>query len=149
MPRKINIIVFDEILPYYFIMPTTAKKTKGQLEADISAAVTQFEREHLGRGPKESRTFIVQDMILIRLKGVLTPAEEQLAAEKDGAQLIKQVRMRLIESSRALLEKIIHEKTGAQVTSLHTDISSRTGERVFVLCLNKNLEDELKKNLAP
>jgi uncharacterized protein YbcI len=86
------------------------KKTKGQLEADISAAVTQFEREHLGRGPKESRTFIIQDMILIRLKGVLTPAEEQLAAEKDGAQLIKQVRMRLIESSRPLLEKIVKEK---------------------------------------
>ncbi len=129
-------------------MATTAPKTKGQLEADISTAVTQFEREHLGRGPKESRTFIVQDMILIRLKGVLTPAEEQLAAEKDGAQLIKQVRMRLIESSRSLLEKIIQEKTGAAVTSLHTDISSRTGERVFVLCLNKNLEEELKKNSA-
>lgn len=129
-------------------MPTTAPKTKGQLEADISAAITQFEREHLGRGPKESRTFIIQDMILIRLKGVLTPAEEQLAAEKDGAQLIKQVRMRLIESSRTLLEKIIQEKTGAAVTSLHTDISSRTGERVLVLCLNKNLEEELKKNSA-
>ncbi len=122
------------------------KKSKGQLEADISAAVTQFERDHLGRGPKEARTFIIQDMILIRLKGVLTPAEEKLAAEKDGAQLIKQVRMRLIESSRPLLEQIINEKTGAGVRTLHTDISSRTGERVFVLCLNKNLEDELKKS---
>jgi uncharacterized protein YbcI len=122
------------------------KKTKGQLEADISAAVTQFERDHLGRGPKEARTFIIQDVILIRLKGVLTPAEEQLATEKDGSQLIKQVRMRLIESSRALLEKMIREKTGAEVTTLHTDISARTGERVFVLCLNKNLEEELKKN---
>ncbi len=79
------------------------KKSKGQFEADISAAVTQFERDHLGRGPKEARTFIIQDMILIRLKGVLTPAEEKLAAEKDGAQLLKQVRMRLIESSRPLL----------------------------------------------
>jgi uncharacterized protein YbcI len=122
------------------------KKSKGQLEADISAAVTQFERDHLGRGPKEARTFIIQDMILIRLKGVLTPAEEKLAAEKDGAQLIKQVRMRLIESSRPLLEQIINDKTGAEVRTLHTDISSRTGERVFVLCLNKNLEDELKKS---
>jgi uncharacterized protein YbcI len=123
-------------------------KTKGQIEADISTAITQFEREHLGRGPKESRSFIIQDMILVRLKGVLTPAEEQLAAEKDGAQLIKQVRMRLIESSRALLETMIREKTGAEIVSVHTDISSRTGERVFVLCLNKNLEEELKKKLA-
>jgi uncharacterized protein YbcI len=122
------------------------KKTKGQLEAEISTAVTQFERDHLGRGPKEARTFIIQDMILIRLKGVLTPAEEKLAADRDGAQLIKQVRLRLIESSRPLLEQIITEKTGAVVTTLHTDISSRTGERIFVLCLNKNLEEAVKKN---
>lgn len=127
-------------------MSSLGRKSKGQLEADISTAVTQFERDHLGRGPKEARSFIIQDMILIRLKGVLTPAEEKLAAEKDGAQLIKQVRMRLIESSRPLLEQIINNKTGAEVRTLHTDISSRTGERVFILCLNKNLEDELKKS---
>jgi len=124
------------------------KKTKGQVEADLSTAITQFERDHLGRGPKEARTFIVQDMILIRLKGVLTPAEEKLATEKDGAQLIKQVRMRLIESSRQLFEQIVVEKTGAEIISLHTDISSRTGERVFVLSLNKNLEEDLKKSVV-
>lgn len=124
------------------------KKTKGQVEAELSTAITQFERDHLGRGPKEARTFIVQDMILIRLKGVLTPAEEKLATEKDGAQLIKQVRMRLIESSRHLLEQIVVEKTGAEIISLHTDISSRTGERVFVLSLNKNLEEDLKKSVV-
>lgn len=127
---------------------TSLKKSKGQLEAELSAAITHFEREYLGRGPKESRTFIIQDMILIRLKGVLTPAEEKLAQEKDGAQLIKQVRMRLIESARPLLESLVLEKTGAEVITLHTDISSRTGERVFVFGLNKNLEEELKKNLA-
>ncbi len=120
-------------------------KTKGQLEADLSAAITQFEREYLGRGPREARSFIIQDMLLIRLKGVLTPAEERLASERDGAQLIKQVRTRLIESARTLLEQIIFEKTGAQVVTLHTDISSKNGERIFVFCLNKNLEEELRK----
>jgi len=124
-------------------MPIT--KTKGQVEADISAAITQFEREHLGRGPREARSFIIQDMVLVRLRGVLTPAEEKLAREHDGTQLIKQVRMRLIESARSLLEQIIFEKTGAEVVSLHTDISSKTGERVFVFCLDKNLEEELRK----
>ena len=121
-------------------------KTKGQLEADLSAAITQFEREYLGRGPREARSFIIQDMLLVRLKGVLTPAEERLASEHDGAQLIKQVRTRLIESARALLEQIILEKTGAQVVTLHTDISSKNGERIFVFCLNKNLEEDLRKN---
>ena len=119
--------------------------TKGQLEAEISAAITQFEKDHLGRGPKEARTFIIQDLILIRLKGVLTPAEERLAKDKGGAELIKQTRMRLIESSRSLLEQIIEETTGSEVITLHTDISTDTGERVFVLGLNENLEQRLKK----
>ena len=114
--------------------------TIGQLESEISKAVTQFEREHLGRGPRESRTYIIQDIILVRLKGVLTPAEEHLARSEDGAQLIKQLRMRLIESSRSLLEKIIEEKTKAKILSLHTDISSKTGERVFVMIMSKDLE---------
>lgn len=122
-------------------------KTKGQLEAEISAAITQFEKDHLGRGPKEARTYIIQDMVLIRLKGVLTPAEEMLAKDGSGAQLIKQVRMRLIESSRPLLEKIILDKTGVVVTTVHTDISTRSGERIFVLGLDRNLEEKLKNRI--
>ena len=112
-------------------------KTKGQLEADISVAITQFEKDHLGRGPKEARTFIIQDMVLIRLKGVLTPAEEKLAKEEGGAQLIKQMRMRLIESSRPLLVNLIEETTGAKVISVHTDVSTRSGERIFVFGLDR------------
>ncbi|MCK5075515.1 MAG: DUF2294 domain-containing protein, partial [Calditrichia bacterium] len=100
------------------------KKTIGQLEAEISEAITKFEKEHLGRGPKEARTFIIEDIILIRLKGVLTPAEKKLSMNKEGAQLIKQMRRRLIESSRPLLGEIISNITGLEIVSLHTDISS-------------------------
>ena len=120
-------------------------KTKGQLEADISAAITQFEKDHLGRGPKEARTFIIEDMVLIRLRGVLTPAEEKLAKDERGAQLIKQMRMRLIESSQSLLIQIIEEKIGAKIITVHTDISTSTGERVFIFGLDRNRESELKK----
>lgn len=118
-------------------------KTKGQLEADISNAITQFEKDYLGRGPRESRTFIIQDMVLIRLKGILTPAEETLAKQPDGARLIKEMRMRLIESSRPLLETLVTDKTGLKVLSLHTDISAKSGERVFIFVLAKNLENTL------
>ncbi len=50
-------------------------QTKGQLESKIATAITQFDREHLGRGPHKVRAWIIQDMILLRLQGVLTPAE--------------------------------------------------------------------------
>jgi uncharacterized protein YbcI len=123
---------------------STAKK-KGQLEADISTSITQFEREHLGRGPKEVRTWIIQDMVLIRLRGVLTPAEEKLAADPDGHRLVKDVRTRLIAGSRDMLDEMIEQLTGIQVTSLHSDISLQQNERIFVITLAEDLESQLKR----
>jgi uncharacterized protein YbcI len=118
---------------------------KGQLESEISASITQFEREHLGRGPKEVRTWIIQDMILIRLRGVLTPAEEKLAADPDGHHLVKDVRTRLIEGARSILDEMIERLTGIQVLSLHSDISLRRGERVIVFTLAEDLEGKLRR----
>jgi uncharacterized protein YbcI len=120
-------------------------KTKGQSEAEISTLFTKFEKEHLGRGPKEVRTFIIQDMILVRLQGILSPAEEKLAKENDGIQLVKQIRRRLIESSRKVIENIIVEKVNAKVRTLHTDISTHTGERVIIFVMDRNIEEDFKK----
>lgn len=117
-------------------------KTKGQLEADISAELTKFEKEHLGRGPREVKTYIIQDMILVRLKGILTPAEEKLVIERDGTQLVKQIKRRLIESSRNVLENMLVETTDAKVKTLHTDISTNTGERVIIFIMDRNIEED-------
>lgn len=122
------------------------EQTKGQIEARIAAAITQFEREHLGRGPREVRAWIVQDLILIRLRGVLTPAEEKLAQDPTGHHLVKEVRTRLIEGSRAILDELILSLTGVPVVSLHSDISIRTGERIIVFTLAEDLEARLKRH---
>ncbi len=114
--------------------------SKGQLEAEITKAIIQFEREHLGRGPQEARTWIIQDMIFIRLKGVLTPAEEKLARDPEGRDLIKRVRMQLIEGSRPMLEDMVRRITEVSVVSLHSDVSTKTGERVIVLTLVEDQE---------
>lgn len=118
-------------------------ETKGQLEAKIAAAITQFEREHLGRGPQEVRAWIIQDLILVRLKRVLTPAEEKLARDPEGHRLVKDVRSQLIEGSRSILDIMVRDITGVQVVSLHSDISVETGERVFVFTLSDDLESRI------
>ncbi len=110
--------------------------TKGQLEDSISKAIIQFEKEFLGRGPEEVKTFILGDLILVRLKGILSPAEQHLASNHEGKMLVKQVRIQLIEKSRTMLEDIIHNLTYRAVISLHTDISTTTGERIFVFVLD-------------
>ena len=120
-------------------------QTKGQVEAKIATAITQFEREHLGRGPQEARAWIIQDLILVRLKGVLAPAEEKLAQDPEGHRLVKEVRRQLIEGSRSLLDEMIQDLTGVWIVSLHSDISVKTGERVIVFVLSEDLEAKLRR----
>ncbi len=120
--------------------------TRGEVEASLANALIQFEKEHLGRGPAEARVFIIEDMILIRLRGVLTPAEMSLAQTAEGHSLIKQVRRQLLEGSRSLLEAIVQEKTGSRVKSLHTDISVRNSERVIVFTMAEDLEERFGWN---
>jgi uncharacterized protein YbcI len=118
-------------------------KTKGEIEAEISRAIVQFEVDYMGRGPKEARTYIVEDIVVVRLKGVLTPAEEQLAKSADGGELVKKMRSILIEKARPLLYQVVGDITGSKISDLYTDISTLSGERFFVFTLSDNLERSL------
>jgi len=120
-------------------------KSKGEIEAEISRAMVQFEIDYMGRGPKEARTHIIDDMVLVRLKGVLTPAEQQLTKSPDGVELIKKMRSTLIEKAKPLLYQVVDDITGAKIVSLHTDISTVLGERVMVFVLESDLEKQITR----
>ena len=131
--------------PYWEIRGKAAMKTKGEIEAEIGDAMVKFEVEYMGRGPKEARAYLIDDMVLVRLKGVLTRAEEQLSKGAEGVELIKKMRSSLIENAKLLLSQVISDITGAKVISLHTDISTVAGERVIVLTLDRDLEKALPR----
>jgi uncharacterized protein YbcI len=120
----------------------TEIKSRSDLEAAISRAVIQFEKEFMGRGPVETRTYLLGDLIVVRLKGVLTPAEQRLAKSKSprSGYLLKQVRNELLASGRPLLEALVKDILNARVQSIHTDISTKTGERVIVFSLHDKLD---------
>ena len=120
-------------------------QSKGQIEAQIAAAITTFEREQMGRGPREVRAWIVEDMILVRLKDVLTPAEKRLTDDPNGRYMLKGLRTRLIENSRRVLDELIESLTGVSTVSLHSDLSIRTGERMIVFTLAENLEARFRR----
>jgi uncharacterized protein YbcI len=114
-------------------------KTKGEIEAAICDGISRFEQEFMGRGPKDIRTHLIGDLLVVRLQGVLTAAEQHLVktlpAEK-GRDLLKQVRTHLVETARPLIEAMIQEITGTPVVSLHHDISTVTGEEVVLFTLS-------------
>jgi uncharacterized protein YbcI len=112
--------------------------TQGEMEAAVCEGISRFEQEYMGRGPKEVRCFLIDDLLLVRLQGVLTAAEKHLvqtAAPERGRDLLKDVRTQLIEIARPTLELLIETITGAKTISLHHDISTIYGEEVIMFSL--------------
>jgi len=113
-------------------------KSQGEIEAAIGAGINRFEQEYMGRGPKDIETHLIGDLVVVRLKGVLTAAEQHLAqtlpADK-GRDLLKQVRTHLVESARTVMAQMVAEITELDVLSLHHDISTITGEEIMVFTL--------------
>jgi uncharacterized protein YbcI len=125
-------------------------KTQGEIEAAICDAMARFEQEYMGRGPKAIHAHLIGDILVVRLQGVLTAAEQQLVktlpAEK-GRDLLKEVRTQLIETARPLLHALVQEIAGTEALSLHHDISTVTGEEVvlFTLTASPQLRETKKK----
>ena len=113
-------------------------KTQGEIEAAVCEGMTRFEQDYMGRGPKDVHSHLIGDLLIVRLQGVLTAAEQQLAkalADERGRDLLKQVRSHLIETARPVMEAMVVKATGVKVVSLHHDISTNTGEEIVIFTL--------------
>jgi uncharacterized protein YbcI len=134
MPKRLSLRGCDQELGKVDI----SVKSQGEIEAAICEGISRFEQEYMGRGPKDIHAHLIADLLVVRLQGVLTAAEQHLVkllpAEK-GRDLLKQVRSHLIETARPVMEALIHEITGVQVLSLHHDISTVSGEEVVLFTL--------------
>jgi uncharacterized protein YbcI len=115
-------------------------RTQGEIEAAICQGMSQFEQDYMGRGPKNIHAHLIDDLLLVRLHGVLTAAEQQLVkslSSEKGRDLLKEVRTQLMETARPLMEAMVQEITGVKVLSLHHDISTVTGEEVVLFTLTQ------------
>jgi uncharacterized protein YbcI len=113
-------------------------KTQGEIEAAICEGLSRFEQEYMGRGPKDIHAHLIGDLLVVRLQGVLTAAEQHLVKTAErGRDLLKQVRTQLTETARPVMEAMVQEATGVKPLSLHHDISTMTGEEILVFTLVK------------
>ncbi|MDB5387437.1 MAG: hypothetical protein JWM11_3083 [Planctomycetaceae bacterium] len=114
-------------------------KTQGEIEAAVCTGVSRFEQDYMGRGPKDIHTHLLGDILVVRLQGVLTVAEQQLVKTHlphKGRDLLKQVRSQLVEMGRPILETIVLDAAGVNVVSLHHDVSTATGEEIIIMTLD-------------
>jgi len=113
-------------------------KSQGEIEAALCEGFSRFQLEFMARGPKDIHAYLIDDLIVIRLGGVLTAAEQHLVKTlptDKGRELLKQVRTHLIEIARPVMEAMVEGIVGVKVVSLHHDISTRTGEEVVLFTL--------------
>ena len=113
-------------------------KTRGEIESEVCEGMSRFQQEYMGRGPKDIHAHLVRELVVVRLLGVLTAAEQQLVKThpmEKGRDLLKQVRTHLMETARPLMEAVIQDITGVKIVSLHHDISTVTGEEMVVFTL--------------
>jgi len=113
-------------------------KSQGEIEAAVCDGVSRFEQEYMGRGPKDIHAHLIGDLLVVRLRGVLTAAEQHLVKQlpgDKGRELLKQVRTHLIETARPVMEAMVREVIGIEVVSLHHDISTVTGEELVLFTL--------------
>ncbi len=138
-------------------------KSQGEIEAAVCDGISRFQQEFVGRGPRDIHAHLIGTLLVVRLQGVLTPAERQLISPQpeaagdgaagdnaageagkpiaiggdngNGRALLKQVRSHMVATGRPRLEQIVRGATGVGMVSVHHDISTVTGEEVIVFSL--------------
>ena len=138
-------------------------KSQGEIEAAVCDGISRFQQEFIGRGPRDIHAHLIGNLLVVRLQGVLTPAERQLISPRpgcagnggpavgepadgngdghangdngNGRALLKQVRAHMVATGRPRLEEIVRGATGVGMVSVHHDISTVTGEEVIVFSL--------------
>lgn len=122
------------------VQPLKSGQSKGEAETAIRNAIIKFEQEFMGRGPTDVKAFILRDMVLVRLKGVLTLAERRLAENAEGVDMVKRMRQNLIAQGREKLCSQVGVIMGTEVTGLFTDIETHIGERILVFTLETDFD---------
>ena len=118
--------------------------SKGQMEARICEAFNRFEIDYMGRGPRQIKAYILQDMIIVRMVGFLSQAERKLAEIAQGVEQIKKLRSMLFESAKADIEAMVTPIIQMDIVSIHSDVSTKSGEKIVLITLGSSLEECLQ-----
>lgn len=115
-------------------------KTRDELENAFCIGMTRFEQEFMGRVPQDVQAHLLNDFLIIRMKCVMSFAEQHLVETmppESGRDLVKQVHRQMMEGARKQIESMIQIVSGVKVRAMHHDISTRTGEKIVIFTLSE------------
>lgn len=115
-------------------------KSKKDIEFVLAKTMAKFVKEQMGEEAEAVITQIAGDTIIVRFKGVLPPAERNLAKFQEGRQMIKELKEKLIEGAEPLLKIMIKNLTGRKVIDIHSYFNVESGERIEIFTLENDRE---------
>jgi uncharacterized protein YbcI len=104
-------------------------------EVSIADAIQHFEQEYMGRSSRYIRVYMVKDIAVVRARGMLSPAERQLASTHEGRVLIKQLWVKEMEGLKSVLRYRLESLIGIPLSGLTLDIDPREDEWIAVIRL--------------
>ncbi|MFO0948545.1 MAG: DUF2294 domain-containing protein [Planctomycetota bacterium] len=108
--------------------------TRGDIERDIAVTIKNFLSDRMGRGPKECRCFLIEDLALVRYKEGLTPPEEVLARSGNGSvSSVRRFRQEIMDASRQPLAAELQRHGGTPVRTILSDVCPETGEGMLLI----------------
>jgi|GEM_PF-2554211 len=119
------------------------KISEKRLELEIGNKIVSFLKVQMGEATEDVSTRIMEDTIVVKLKEALPPSERQLMKEPGGMRALEELKEKLLEDITPQLENIVEELTYSTVTTSHSLIDSRTGDRIIIFSLEENIRGEV------
>ena len=102
--------------------------------AAISNAIASLYRENFGRGPRDARTLIRQDLVICALHDIFTPMERALI-DAGREETVRQSRLDFQKVKRAQFVEVVEREVGRAVIAFMSQIhvNPDMGVEIFFL----------------
>jgi uncharacterized protein YbcI len=103
-------------------LPGEQEVQRGQsLLARISAEVVKTFKEYYGKGPLSAKSYMLDDMLFVVMRGGLT-ASEKFLLKKDEVDVVRQYRQTFENRMNEILSEKIEDLTGRKVIAFNSQI---------------------------
>ena len=102
----------------------TGARTPGDVQRNISRKLVALHKEFYGKGPTKAKTYYLDDVVLLLMRGGFSKVEETLLAEGRGDAVIRQraeFQQVMAERFREVIESEIGRKVVAAMSTSHQD----------------------------
>jgi uncharacterized protein YbcI len=93
----------------------------------VAKAASDFQLQRTGHAPKAVTVVLSEGTLVITLHGALTPAEQAMSIDAEGAAKVQEFHRQLFASSSEGLRKEIKRITGVDVREAVAEVETSTG----------------------